>query len=843
MNNFVSYVNAGRNTYGVTFEIDDSVSSVLNVTSVIAPPTTVSSASTSSPYISSGTGFQGTFDGNGKTINETISTSASGTGLFGYLAPTGVIEDLNVTGSVTVSGSKDAIGGVVGYNEGTISNVNSSMTVTASSAYNVGGIAGFNNKYYDHSGNAASSGSLTAVIEDCSNSGSVSSTSKTGGIVGENAGTIERCYNTGAISNTGSGKSGVGGIAGRNGNNNTKKEVGTITDCYNTGSISGSNGRWGGGIAGFNSEDCTISYCYNVGYLTNFYDDYQHIAGWNEGTVNYGFGLDTISTHASKNRGADGAILVTNDQFKGTDPYPADSSTTVLYYLNRQSNTGNWSQTGGSDTYPFIGTINFTIVKASNPGTLTYTAGDTFSTSGLSIYADYGDNNHDAITDYTVGNTNALTTSDTSISVYGTYKGVPYLYTFSITVSPAVTYSIVKASDPDRVSYAEGETFSTSGLVINRVSSTGTTTQITDYTVSNTNALTTSDSSVVISGTDSVSNLPYSFTIDITVSAVSMTVGSDTSTYYSSLANAVTAAKDGTTAAERTIYVYSTVPVLSDVDGGTAGVTIQRVSGYTGILLTVGDGASVTLQNLTISGGNSSLSSSGIVGSNLIRTYGGSLNLTSTVQLKDSYINASGGALHVQGGTVSSAATISNCYARNGGGVTASGGTFTMTNGSISGCSALNSGGGVYVTSNGDFTLSGGAIGGTGTGNSAASGGGVYNIGTFTMSGGTISDNSATNGSGVYVADGSAFNYAGSGIASGQVVYLNNTSGNSDAFITLTGAPSAITVQCANPTINSTKVAEAGSDYHDNFAYVGNAYHFNGSYNWATSNYDIILIA
>jgi hypothetical protein len=54
-----------------------------------------------------------------------------------------------------------------------------------------------------------------------------------------------------------------------------------------------------------------------------------------------------------------------------------------------------------------------------------------------------------------------------------------------------------------------------------------------------------------------------------------------------------------------------------------------------------------------------------------------------TVQLKDSYINASGGALHVQGGTVSSAAAISNCYARNGGGVTASGGTFTMTGGSM----------------------------------------------------------------------------------------------------------------------------------------------------------------
>ena len=52
----------------------------------------------------------------------------------------------------------------------------------------------------------------------------------------------------------------------------------------------------------------------------------------------------------------------------------------------------------------------------------------------------------------------------------------------------------------------------------------------------------------------------------------------------------------------------------------------------------------------------------------------------------------------------------------------------------------------------------------------------------------------------LFINAGTTFNYGGSGIASGQVVYLNNTSGNSDAYITLTSAlGNSHTIQCANP--------------------------------------------
>ncbi len=154
----------------------------------------ISSAGTSSPYeTDSADGFAGTLDGDGHTITVTRTVSASGQGgVVNYLAPTGVIKNLNVEGSVTATGSVDAIGGVVGYNSGIIDNVSSSVIVTANRAYNVGGIAGFNNGYYDSDGSY--SASAEAYILNSKNDGSVTGYHKVGGITGENSGTINSCH-------------------------------------------------------------------------------------------------------------------------------------------------------------------------------------------------------------------------------------------------------------------------------------------------------------------------------------------------------------------------------------------------------------------------------------------------------------------------------------------------------------------------------------------------------------------------------------------------------------------------------------------------------------------------
>jgi hypothetical protein len=117
----------------------------------------------------------------------------------------------------------------------------------------------------------------------------------------------------------------------------------------------------------------------------------------------------------------------------------------------------------------------------------------------------------------------------------------------------------------------------------------------------------------------------------------------------------------------------------------------------------------------------------------------------------------SGGAFTMKAG--------SKVLGNTGGGVYVSGGTFTMSGGTISGNSA-NYGGGVYADG-GTFTMSGGTI----NGNTATNyGGGVYmDGGTFTMSGGTISGNTATNyGGGVYVGSGGTFTKQSGGVIYGS---------------------------------------------------------------------------
>ena len=119
---------------------------------------------------------------------------------------------------------------------------------------------------------------------------------------------------------------------------------------------------------------------------------------------------------------------------------------------------------------------------------------------------------------------------------------------------------------------------------------------------------------------------------------------------------------------------------------------------------------------------------------------------------------------------------------RYGGGVYVdSNGTFTMNSGTISGNKVVgtrnNFGGGVYVNG-GEFSMNGGTIGGTGNDvNTALKGGGVFvNVGTFIMSGdAAIKGNSATeSGGGVFVNVGT---FIMSGGTIGGTGNVTNTAG------------------------------------------------------------------
>ena len=192
--------------------------------------------------------FAGTFDGNNKTIyNININRSTeSDVGLINELQTGGIVKDLALNeGNITGDGS---VGAFVGINNGAntmISNV-ANYNVTVSGNTSVGGIIG-------------RTGS-TILIADAVNSGTITSTAFTAGILGRSTGTgtivgITRVRNSGIINGGG----GSGGIAGSLDGNTV-----TITDAGNTGNITGADSKAGlvGYITGNTTANINNSYNY-----------------------------------------------------------------------------------------------------------------------------------------------------------------------------------------------------------------------------------------------------------------------------------------------------------------------------------------------------------------------------------------------------------------------------------------------------------------------------------------------------------------------------------------------------------------------------------------------------
>jgi hypothetical protein len=182
--------------------------------------------------------FFGVFDGNGHVISSlTIDAmTQDNIGLFGYVG--GQIKNLGVT-NVNITG-RNCVGGLVGWNEGTITACYATGSVNGAGVENwyIGGLVGLN---------------FFGTLTNCYAAGSVSGTDSTGvgGLVGDNElGTLTNCYSTGAVSGYG----GVGGLAGWN-------SYGSLISCYATGSVSG-NSFDVGGLVGYSAGDAPLIACF-----------------------------------------------------------------------------------------------------------------------------------------------------------------------------------------------------------------------------------------------------------------------------------------------------------------------------------------------------------------------------------------------------------------------------------------------------------------------------------------------------------------------------------------------------------------------------------------------------
>ncbi|HEX8989931.1 MAG TPA: GLUG motif-containing protein [Rhodocyclaceae bacterium] len=199
-------------------------------------------------------------------------------GLVGYNA--GSIGDASSSG--TVSGPND-VGGLVGYNRGSIINVQSSATVTGTN--DVGGLAGDNDGTIvdAHSSGSVSGTSVVGglvgtngnAVSESDASGSVAGTLSVGGLVGHNMGSVRNAHSSGNVS----GASSVGGLVGSDdpGDRSGPGVVGgTIESSYSTGAVTGH--ELVGGLVGYDllgpiSGSCSsgaVSGIDNVGGLVGY---------------------------------------------------------------------------------------------------------------------------------------------------------------------------------------------------------------------------------------------------------------------------------------------------------------------------------------------------------------------------------------------------------------------------------------------------------------------------------------------------------------------------------------------------------------------------------------------
>ena len=188
--------------------------------------------------------YQGTFDGNGKTIrNLYINATSDYTGFFGY-AEKGSIKNITFDNAKVNSTGKNT-GILAGYEEYCIvENIKTLEKCSVHGTKNVGGIAG----------------SVIGNIINCENHAMVMGASCVGGIAGYYNGSdnsITSCANYGVV--TGSAE-GVGGMVGY-----FISFSGTIQNCANYGDITGTSNV--GNLIG-NAQSCNLNNVLGTGNVT-----------------------------------------------------------------------------------------------------------------------------------------------------------------------------------------------------------------------------------------------------------------------------------------------------------------------------------------------------------------------------------------------------------------------------------------------------------------------------------------------------------------------------------------------------------------------------------------------
>ncbi len=280
---FAEYVNAGNVSADAILTAD-----------IVVNEGTVTESSTDArvwtPIGNWSNKYTGTFDGNDYTVSGLYfnDSEVHYVGLFGVIGENGAVKNTGVINSYF--NADKCVGGVSGYNFGTVTN--------------------------------------------CYNTAEISADNIVGGIVGCNYGIVANSYNTGKVN----GNNGVSGVVG-------VSQYGTIINCYNTGEVSGTSNV--GGILG-ESYSATIANCYNTGTVNgNYYFGAIFGYGRNYDAENCYY----LDSSCSFGTGDDSIYGPITSKAKTSEAF---ASGEVAYLLQGEQTESVWGQKIGEDTYPVL---------------------------------------------------------------------------------------------------------------------------------------------------------------------------------------------------------------------------------------------------------------------------------------------------------------------------------------------------------------------------------------------------------------------------------------------------------------------------------------------------------
>ena len=191
-------------------------------------------------------------------------------GLVGNVNNNRNITDCHATGNVTVTGSNQYVGGIVGNTAGNLTNCYATGDITATASQYVGGLAGYSMNSNSTLANCYAKGNVSGrdevggligqcygMITDSHSYGDVIGASgNIGGLTGTVYSRIQNSSANGNVKSTGS-TGNVGGLVGSSSNTG-------VSNCYATGDVSG--GEYAGGLVGVSTT--TINKSYSLGKVS-----------------------------------------------------------------------------------------------------------------------------------------------------------------------------------------------------------------------------------------------------------------------------------------------------------------------------------------------------------------------------------------------------------------------------------------------------------------------------------------------------------------------------------------------------------------------------------------------